>query len=88
MLSYIACATNTDVPNPPCSHKFLFRKSGLDINFSLGYSRHRLYDWRKIEEQAGKAVLAFAEAADKDIAANAHHKQQEAKNEAVDAARY
>ena len=73
VLSYIACATNTDVPNPPCSHKFLFRKSGLDINFSLGYSRHRLYDWRKIEGQAGKAVLAFAEAADKDIEADTHH---------------
>ena len=76
------------LPNPPCSHTFAFRAKGIDVTFRLGYSRHRLYDWHKIEEQAIKTILAFAEAADKDIAANAHHKQQEAKNEAVDAARY
>ena len=79
VLSYIACATNTDVPNPPCSHDVMFREKGLDIALGMLYSRHRLYDWRKIEEQAGKAVLAFAEAADKDIEADAHHKMTEGK---------
>jgi hypothetical protein len=74
VLSYIACATNTDVPNPPCSHDVMFREKGLDIALGMLYSRHRLYDWRKIEEQAGKAVLVFAEAADKDIEADAHRK--------------
>ena len=74
VLNYIACATNTDVPNPPCSHDVMFREKGLDIALGMLYSRHRLYDWRKIEEQAGKAVLAFAEAADKDIEADAHRK--------------
>ena len=93
--SYIECSarifapySDIKLPNPPCSHTFALRAKGIDVTFRLGYSRHRLYDWHKIEEQAIKTILAFAEAADKDIAANAHHKQQEAKNEAVDAARY
>lgn len=69
IVSYIHCAGNTDVPNPPCDHDFVLNKDGMHIRFDMVYSRHRLYDWRRIEAEAVKIVEGFVAAAEADIAA-------------------
>lgn len=59
--TYISCSLRTDVPSPPCSHKFFIREKGLDIVISLNYSRHRLYDWHKIEQEVRKVMFDFVQ---------------------------
>lgn len=57
--TYMSCFLGTDVPNPPCSHNFFIREKGLDVEISLSYSRHRLYDWRRIEQEVRKVMFDF-----------------------------
>ncbi|MDO4230472.1 MAG: hypothetical protein Q4C98_11710, partial [Capnocytophaga sp.] len=59
--TYMVCYIPTDVPNPPCRHKFFIRENGLDIVVSLNYSRHRLYDWHKIEQEVRKVMFDFVQ---------------------------
>ena len=59
--SYIKCHNNTNnVPNPPCRHEFVSAASPY-IMFSVGYSRHRLHDWQKIEKLAEEKLAEFAD---------------------------
>ena len=56
---------------PQCSHKFVIHKD-IDVTLSIGYDRKRIRDWRKIENEAMKAVWSFVAAADADRTLDAH----------------
>ncbi|MDO4640655.1 MAG: hypothetical protein Q4A84_02985 [Neisseria sp.] len=65
--SYIKCSNKLDVPNPPCSHRFVV-KDKIQVTFDMLYNRHRLYDWQRIEQEALKMVMGFVKAAEQDPA--------------------
>lgn len=61
--SYIKCSNKLDVPNPPCSHDFRIM-DGINITLKMGYSRHLLQDWEKIEAAARNIVFGFVKNAE------------------------
>lgn len=64
--SYIKCSHKLDVPNPPCRHEFRIIKDGLKVTLTMGYSRHLLHDWRKMEAIATDIVFGFVKNAETD----------------------
>lgn len=61
--SYIKCSNKTTVPNPPCTHRFKMT-GGINITLRMGYSRHLLQDWEKIEAAARNIVFGFVKNAE------------------------
>ena len=65
--SYIKCFNKSDVPNPPCSHRFRVM-DGIKVTLDMLYSRHLLHDWQKIEDEAAKIIYGFVRNAENDQA--------------------